>query len=171
MRKSSTHVSFCRLKSTVIRRTRKHRVDKLESLVDLLTDLSAGEDDLAADEDQEDNLGLHHAVNETREQLGLIGTEVVVAASQTLQPNGELDVARPDDVLDLEVCELRIEPELLDDTRVFARGQLRVVLRLGAGDHHLARGEDQSGRLGFANAHDHSSKTLQQTQTFSQLGL
>ena len=35
-----------------------------------------------------------------------------MAACKTLQSYGELDVARADDVLDLEVGELGVEPEL-----------------------------------------------------------
>lgn len=37
---------------------------------------------------------------------------------QPFKSNGKLDVARPDDVLDLELGELCVEPELLNDTRV-----------------------------------------------------
>ena len=39
----------------------------------------------------------------------------------------ELDVARADDVLDLEVRELSVEAKLLDDTCVFTRRQARVL--------------------------------------------
>ena len=39
----------------------------------------------------------------------------------------ELDVARADDVLDLEISELGIEAELLNDSCVFARRQARVL--------------------------------------------
>ena len=85
------------------------RVDQLESVVDLVSNFGTSEDNLAADEDQEHDLGLDHAVDETREQLGFVGTEVVVARSQTLQTDGELDVARANDVLDLEIRELGVE--------------------------------------------------------------
>ena len=141
-------------------RTLQHRVDHFEGLVDLLTHFRAGEDDLTADEDQEHNLGLDHAVDETREQLGLVRAEVVMLGSKTLETDGELDVARTDDVLDLEVRELGVEAELLDDTSVLARRKLRVIFGLGTGDNHLARGEDQGGGLGLADTHDNRSKTL-----------
>jgi len=72
-------------------------------LVDLLADLGTSQDDLAADEDEQDDLGLHHAVDETREELRLVGRESVMARGKTLQANGELDVAGADNVLDLEV--------------------------------------------------------------------
>lgn len=61
-----------------------------------------------------------------------------MAAGQTLQTDGELDVARAHNVLDLEIRKLCVEPQLLDDSRIFARRQLRVVLRLGARHHHLS---------------------------------
>lgn len=85
------------------------RVDQLKGVVDLVSDFGASEDDLATDEDQEHDLGLDHAVDEAGEQLRLIGAEVMVARSQTLETDGELDIARTDDVLDLEVRKLGVE--------------------------------------------------------------
>jgi len=52
--------------------TREHGIDQLEGLIDLLPHLCAREHDLAADEDKKHNLGLHHAVDQAREQLGLV---------------------------------------------------------------------------------------------------
>lgn len=141
-------------------RTLKHRVDHLKRLIDLLAHLRSGQDNLARDEDKQDNLRLDHAIDETREQFWLIGAEVVVLGRQTLETDWELDVTRADNVLDLEVGELGIESQLLDDARVLARGKLAVVLRLGAGNDHLARGEDQCSSLWLTNAHDNSRKTL-----------
>ena len=43
----------------------EHGVDELKGLVNLLADLGTGQDDLAGDEDEEDDLGLHHTVDET----------------------------------------------------------------------------------------------------------
>lgn len=76
----------------------EHRVDHFKGLIDLLTDFGTSQDDLAADEDQEDNLGLNHAVDQAREQLRLVGAEIVMTRSQTLQTNWELDVTRANDV-------------------------------------------------------------------------
>ena len=140
--------------------TRKHRIDQFERLVDLLTDLSTSEDDLSTDEDKQHDLRLHHAIDKTGEQFRFVGTEVVMATSQTLQADGELDVARTHDVLDLEIRELGIETKLLNDTCVFSGSQLRVILRLGTSNHHLAGGEDQSGRLRLSDTHDHGRETL-----------
>jgi hypothetical protein len=109
-------------------RTLQDRVDHLECLVNLLADLGTSQDDFAADEDQKHNLGLNHAVNETREQLRLVGAEIVVARSKTLKPNGELDVTAANDILYLEVGELCVEAELLYDTSIFARGKFGVIL-------------------------------------------
>jgi hypothetical protein len=154
------------------------RVDHFEGLVDLFTDLGAGENDLARDEDEKHlgdvstsnkarsrwkgthDLGLHHSVDETGEQLRLVRAEHVMACGKTFQADRELDVAGADNVLDLEVGELGIEAELLDDTSVLAGSQLRVVFGLGTSDDHLARGEDQGGGLGLANTHDDSGETL-----------
>lgn len=149
--------------------TRKHRVDQLEGLVNLLTDFSTSQDNLATDEDQENDLGLHHAVDQTREQFRLVRTEIVVTRGQPLQTDGELDVARADDILDFEIGKLGVETKLLDNTRVFARSQLRIILGLGTSNDHLARGEDESGSLGFTNTHDHGSKTLRREQSSATL--
>lgn len=116
----------------------EHGVDHLEGLVDLLPDLCARQDDLARHEDEQDDLGLDHTVDQTREQLWLVRTEVVMLGSQALKADGELDVARADNVLDLEVGELGVETKLLDDTRILARRQLGVILRLRTGHDHLA---------------------------------
>ena len=93
--------------------------------------------------------------------LRLVAAELSVAVRKTLQADGELDVTTADDVLNLELRELGVEAELLDNTRILARRQPRVVLRLGTGDDHLARREDESGRLGITDTHDHGRKTLQ----------
>lgn len=117
---------------------------------------------------QSHDLGLHHSVDETREQFRLIRAEHVMARCQTFETNGELDVARANNVLNLEVGKLGVEAELLNDTGVLARGKLGVVLRLGTSDDHLTRCEDQSGSLGLANTHDDSCETLKDKEKFSQ---
>jgi hypothetical protein len=78
-------------------------------VVDIVSDLGTGDDNLSADKDQEHDLGPDHAIDETREQLRLVGAEVVVARSQALETNGELDVTRTDNILDLEVRKFCIE--------------------------------------------------------------
>ena len=52
--------------------------------------------------------------------LGFITAELSMTISQALQANGELDVTTPDNVLYLELRELRVETELLHYARVFA---------------------------------------------------
>ena len=136
-------------------------ISRSNSLVDLLANLGASEDNLAAHKDQEDDLRLHHAIDQTRKQLRFVRREVVMATSQTFKANWELDVARPDNVLNLEVCKLGIEAELLDNTSVFATRQSAIVFRFRASHNHLARSEDESGRLRFTNTHDDGSETLQ----------
>jgi len=56
--------------------------------------------------------------------------------------------------------EFGIEAKLLDDTSVLAASEFAVILRLGSSDDHLATGEDESGRLGLTDTHDHGSETL-----------
>lgn len=124
--------------SEKIKLTSEHRVDQFKGLVDLLSDLCSSQDNFATDEDQEDNLGLHHAVDKTREEFRLVGAEIVMAARKSLKTDWELDIAGPDNVLDLEIRELGIEAELLDDTSVLPRRQLGVIFRLCACDDHLA---------------------------------
>jgi hypothetical protein len=99
----------------------KNRVDHLESLVNFLANLGSRENNLAADEDEKNNLRLDHAVDETREELGFIRREIVVTRSKTFKTDGELDIARANNVLDFEVGKFGIESELLDDTSVLAR--------------------------------------------------
>ena len=140
--------------------TGEHRIDQLESRINLLAHFGASQDNLAADEDQEHNLGLHHAVDETGEEFRLVGAEMVVTRGQTLQTDGELDITGANDVLNLEIRELGVETKFLNDARVLAGSQLGVILRLGTSDDHLARGEDQSCRFGLPNAHNHGGKTL-----------
>ena len=88
-----------------------------------------------------------------------------MARSQTLQADGELDVAGANNVLDLKVGKLCVEAELLDNASIFARRQLRVVFRLGASNDHLARGKDESRSLGLTNAHDDGGETLNHTSS------
>lgn len=106
------------------------------------------------------DLGLHHAVDQTREQFRLVRAEHVMATGKALKTDGELDVARADNVLDLEVGELGVETKLLDDARILARGKLGVILGLCTSDDHLAGSEDECGGLGFADTHDDSGETL-----------
>ena len=51
----------------------------------------------------------------------------MMPTGKTLQADGKLDVARANNVLDLEIRELGIEPKLLDDASIFARRQLGVI--------------------------------------------
>ena len=50
----------------------KHRVYSLEGLINLLSHLGARQHNFAAHKDQQHNLGLDHAINEARKQLGLV---------------------------------------------------------------------------------------------------
>jgi hypothetical protein len=145
--------------------TRQHRIDQLEGLVDFLADFGAREYNLAADENQENNLRLHHTIDETREQLGFVGAEVVMLAGQPLQTDGEFDVAGSNNVLDLEVGKLGIKAKLLDDAGVLAASKLAVILGLCACHDHFARGKDQGRGLRIADTHDDGGKALNHVST------
>ena len=97
----------------------------------------------------------------TRKELRLVRAEVVMTRRKAFKANWKLDIARADDVLDLEIRKLSVKAELLDDSCVFARRQARVleivvskydaqhvvleeptVLRFGTSHYHLAGSED-----------------------------
>ena len=104
-------------------------------------------------------------VDESGKQFRLVAGELGVGEDEALQPDGELDVAGADHVLNLEVFELclkrgfdrfhkkmrviaqnllcppHLETQLLHDPRVLPRSKPRVFLGLGAGANHLARAE------------------------------
>lgn len=54
---------------------------------------------------------------------------MMMARRKAFETDGELDIARADNVLDLEVRELGVKPEFLDDSCVFTRRQARVLER------------------------------------------
>ena len=56
--------------------------------------------------------------------------------------------------------ELCVEPQLLDDARIFTGSEAAIVLGFGTSYHHLAARKDQSRRLGLANTHDDGGETL-----------
>lgn len=118
------------------------RVDHLESLVDLLSHFRTGQDDLAANEDEKHDLRLDHTIDETRKELRLVRAEVVMTRRKAFKADWEFNIARADNILDLEIRKLGVEAELLDDSGVFARRQARVILRFGTSNYHLAGSKD-----------------------------
>lgn len=52
---------------------------------------------------------------------------MVMTRRKAFKTDWELDVARADDVLDLEISEFGVEAELLNNSCVFARRQARVL--------------------------------------------
>lgn len=54
---------------------------------------------------------------------------MVMTRRKAFKTNWELDIARADNILDLEIRELSIKAELLDDSGVFARRQARILER------------------------------------------
>ena len=101
--------------------TLKDRVDHLKCLVNLFSHFRTSQHNLPTDEYQKHNLGLDHSVDESREEFRFIRAEHVMAAGKAFETDGKSNVARADDILNLEVCELCVEAKLLDDTGVFAK--------------------------------------------------
>ena len=54
---------------------------------------------------------------------------MMMARRKAFETDRELNIARADNVLDLEVRELGIKPEFLNDSCVFTRRQARVLER------------------------------------------
>lgn len=92
--------------------------------------------------------------------LWFITTEMTMGEGQTLKADGELNIARTDHVLYLELIEGSFKAQFLDDTGIFAGCQSCVVFALRSSDNHLATCEDQSSRLGLTDSHDDSGKSL-----------
>lgn len=143
-----------------IKHTRKDGVNKLKRLVDLLANLGSGQDNLSADEDEKHNLGLHHAIDKTGEELGLVRAERMMAAGETLKTDREFDVTRSHHVLNLELGKLGVETKLLNDASKLPGRKLGIILRLSTSDNHFAGCENQSRCLGLTNTHRNGRKTL-----------
>jgi hypothetical protein len=84
-----------------------------------------------------------------------------VGHGQPLEPHGEANITAPNHVLNFKVfgTDSR-KPAPLHDSGVLARGPVAVVLAPCAGHHHLARGKDERGRLGLADAQNQRRKSL-----------
>ena len=73
----------------------EHRVDVLECLVDVIAVLAASQHDLSGDENQQHDLRHLHTVDQTREQLGLVLSEVPVGPRETLEADGDVTSHEP----------------------------------------------------------------------------
>ena len=63
--------------------------------------------------------------------------------NESLESDGELDIARAHHVLDLEVFELCRKSQLLDDSCVLPGREPGVFFRLGASANHFSRAKDE----------------------------
>lgn len=84
----------------------------VESAINILFVFSAGKDDLATSEDQEDNFWTLHSIYKPWENLRFVGTEPIVLILQALQTNGETHVTGSHDVLDLKILHRHVKPDL-----------------------------------------------------------
>lgn len=117
--------------------------------------LGTGDDNFAGNKDKHDNLGLENPIYEPRKTLRIVrGTPRRLAERmKSLKPDRKFDIAGCHDVLNLEILELCRNPYFLDDSGVLPRRNFRLLFAFGAGDDHLARGEDESGGSGFPDSH------------------
>ena len=92
--------------------------------------------------------------------LWLITAKLSVTVRKTLQPDRQFHVTPADNILYLKLGKLGVEAEFLYDASVLPRRETRVVFRLRTRDDHLARCEDERGRLRVANAHNDGRETL-----------
>ena len=110
---------------------------------------------LSANKYEEDDPRTDQAVDQSGEQLRLKAAKGAVGVDQPLQADGEANVGRPDNVLDLEIdVRLRLESHPLDDVGELARRQGRIVRRLRPRHAHLARREDEGRGARLPEAHD-----------------
>lgn len=56
--------------------------------------------------------------------------------------------------------ELCVEPQLLDNPRIFAGSEAAIIFRLGTSHNHLSTGKDQCRCFRLTNTHDDGSETL-----------
>jgi len=96
------------------------REDVLNRLVQLAAILRSGKNNLSTDEDEQDDFGIEHAVDQAREQLGFVRAELLMVLVEALEHQWEANVARRDYVLNREAQELHGEPNLENDLRKFA---------------------------------------------------
>jgi hypothetical protein len=138
----------------------KHTIDIFECFLNVLSGLGTCKDDFATSENKQHNFGCMHAIDKARKQLGLICAESAVTRVKLLKGDCELDIAGPNDVLDLEILELHIgDTDLLDHLSIHFGCLFRFLLRFGTGDNHFTRAKDQSCGLRISDTNDHSRET------------
>jgi len=111
----------------------------LEGLLDALLVLRSCQYDLSANENEEDDFWRNHAIDEPWEDLGFVCAVLEMAAAEPFEGDGELHVARANDVLNLEVLEAHLEADALDPLGIDARSLLALLHRFGPSAHHLTR--------------------------------
>lgn len=83
-----------------------------------------------------------------------------MARSKTFKTDREFNITGADNILDLEIREPGIKAKLLNNTGIFARGQLKIIFRLSTSNNHLARCKNESSYLGLTDTYNDSGKTL-----------
>ena len=127
-------------------------LEVVPSHVDALETLPAGDDDAPAAEDEHDDGGVLCAVDEAREHAALERALDVVLFIEELEVDAvvlEVHVDVADDVLDLDDGALEVDAGdgLAQDGDDLVRGEDAEEKIPTAGEHHLARGEEEDGAV------------------------
>lgn len=90
--------------SLLLLEVEKHWVDLLIRQVYLLAGLSTSKDNLAASEDEQNDFGAFHLVDEPWEKLGLVvaSTELFVFLLEAFKFDAEAHITRSNDVLNFK---------------------------------------------------------------------
>jgi hypothetical protein len=70
----------------------ENRINILKRGRDLGAILCACQDNLSGHEDQENNLGEHHSIDQTREEFWLVAAELAVCECQAFQTNRKANI-------------------------------------------------------------------------------
>lgn len=144
--------------------------------------LRSRDDDLSRHENEENDLRIHHSVDEAGKELGLVlplslktcsyGSGIDMVNRQALQTDRELVVAHCNNVVDtgLDFIHLRNGNELLPIIPASSsNGENRdkllccsidIIAALRSGEDNLAGFKDKSRALRIANSHNEGSKSL-----------
>ena len=101
--------------------TIEHRVDGFEGNVYLLTNFRTRQNNLSTHKDKQNDFRLNHSVNQSREQFRLVRAEVMMARGEALEAYGKLDITGANNVLNLKIRKLGIEPKFLNNASVLDR--------------------------------------------------
>jgi hypothetical protein len=105
---------------------------------DFVFGFGTGEDDLSIDEDKENDARLHHAIDETGKEFGLVRRKLPVHLVEILETNWKAEIDGGHKILNLKVDEFHIVTKLLNDASELSCSQMSVVFIAGTSAHQFA---------------------------------